>query len=135
MLLTRLYLRNYRVFEEPLDLQLPPDLGAAVSWSLENPLVVQMRDSMAEKVTRVNQTTKELERTEDLTNWYGIARGITNLQVQYRTVSGTAANPINSVSSAPADRTTIRSATITVSAETPDLPPGNKGYRQAVQTF
>jgi hypothetical protein len=83
----------------------------------------------------VNQTTKELERTEDLTNWYGIARGITNLQVQYRTVSGTAANPINNVTSAPSDRTTIRSATITISAETPDLPPGNKGYRQAVQTF
>lgn len=84
---------------------------------------------------RVNQATKELERTEDLTNWYGIARGITDLQVQYRTVSGTAANPINNVSSSPVDRTTIRSATVTISAETPDLPPGNKGYRQAVQTF
>jgi Tfp pilus assembly protein PilW len=84
---------------------------------------------------RVNQTTKELERTEDLNNWYGIARGITDLQVVYRTVTGTAANPINNVTSAPGDRTTIRSATITISAETPDLPPGNKGYRQAVQTF
>lgn len=84
---------------------------------------------------RVNQTTKELERTEDLNNWYGIARGITDLQVVYRTVTGTAANPINNVTSVPGDRTTIRSATITISAETPDLPPGNKGYRQAVQTF
>ena len=26
MLLTRLYLRNYRVYEEPLDLALPPGL-------------------------------------------------------------------------------------------------------------
>lgn len=84
---------------------------------------------------RVNQNTKELERTEDLTNWYAIARGVTNLQVQYRTVSGTAANPINNVTSTPADRTTIRAALITISAETADLPPGNKGYRQAVQTF
>jgi Tfp pilus assembly protein PilW len=84
---------------------------------------------------RVNQATKELERTEDLVNWYAIARGITNLQVQYRTVSGTAAAPVNAVTSAPADRTTIRSATITISAETPDLPPGNKGYRTAVHIF
>ncbi len=84
---------------------------------------------------RVNQATKELERTEDATNWYAIARGVTNMQVQYRTVSGTAANPINNVTSAPVDRTTIRAAIITISAETPDLPPGNKGYRQAVQTF
>lgn len=84
---------------------------------------------------RVNAEAKELERTEDLTNWYSIARGVTNMQVQYRTVSGTAANPINNVTSAPADRMTIRAAIITISAETPDLPPGNKGYRQAVQTF
>jgi Tfp pilus assembly protein PilW len=84
---------------------------------------------------RVNQTTKELERTEDLVNWYAIARGITNLQVQYRTVTGTAAAPVNTVTSTPADRTTIRAASITISAETPDLPPGNKGYRTAVQTF
>ncbi len=84
---------------------------------------------------RVNTQTKELERTEDLTNWYAIGRGVTNIQVQYRTVSGTAAAPINNITSAPADRTTIRAAIITISAETPDLPPGNKGYRQAVQTF
>lgn len=84
---------------------------------------------------RVNQATKELERTEDLTNWYAIARGVTDMQVQYRTVSGTAAAPINTVTSTPADRTTIRAAIVTISAETPDLPPGNKGYRQAVQVF
>lgn len=84
---------------------------------------------------RVNQTTKELERTEDLVNWYAIARGITSLQVQYRTVSGTAAAPVNTVTSTPADRTTIRAAIVTISAETPDLPPGNNGYRTAVQTF
>lgn len=84
---------------------------------------------------RVNQTTKELERTEDLTNWYGIARGVTDFQVVYRTVTGTAASPINTITSTPANRTTIRAATVTISAETPDLPPGNKGYRQVVQTF
>lgn len=84
---------------------------------------------------RVNQATKELERTEDLVNWYAIARGVTDMQVQYRTVSGTASNPINTVTSAPAVRTTIRAAMVTITAETPDLPPGNQGYRQTVQTF
>lgn len=84
---------------------------------------------------RVNQETKELERTENLTDWYAIARGVTDLQIQYRTVSGTSANPINAVTSAPANRTTIRAALVTISAETPDLPPGNPGYRQASHTF
>lgn len=84
---------------------------------------------------RINQNTNELERTEDLTNWYTIARGITNLQIQYRTVTGTIAVPINNVEEAPNDRRTIRAASITISAQTPDLSPGDKGFRQAIQTF
>lgn len=39
--------------------QLPEAVGQGISWSLENPLVEQLRDTMAEKVTRVNQTTKD----------------------------------------------------------------------------
>jgi Tfp pilus assembly protein PilW len=84
---------------------------------------------------RINQATNELERTEDLNNWYTIARGITNLQIQYRTVTGTTANPINNIDEEPGDRKTIRSAIITISAQTPDMSPGDKGFRQAIQTF
>lgn len=83
---------------------------------------------------RINQAN-ELERTEDLNNWYTIARGITNLQIQYRTVTGTKENPINTISEAPDDRKSIRSAMITISAQTPDMSPGDKGFRQAIQTF
>lgn len=84
---------------------------------------------------RVNQTTHELERTEDLVNWYAIARGITDFQVQYRTVTKVGGNIVVDVNSAPTDRRSIRSVSITIEAETPDLPTGNKGYRQARQTF
>src|SRR5436853_1732744 len=84
---------------------------------------------------RLNQTTGELERTEDLVNWYAIARGITNFQVQYRTVAKSGGNIVETVTSTPTDRRSIRSVSITIAAETPDLPPGNKGYRQSLQTF
>src|ERR1051325_3798514 len=36
---------------------------------------------------RLNTTTHELERTEDLQNWYSVARGIIDLQIEYRVVS------------------------------------------------
>lgn len=84
---------------------------------------------------RINQATNELERTEDLNNWYTIARGITNLQIQYRTVTGTTANPINNVDEQPLDRKSIRSAIITISAQTPDMAPADKGFRQSIQAF
>jgi Tfp pilus assembly protein PilW len=84
---------------------------------------------------RVNRATNELERTDDLTNWYAIARGITDLQIRYRTVTGTVAAPINNIEDAPADRRSIRSAVITLSAQTPDSSPNDKGFRQSVQAF
>jgi len=84
---------------------------------------------------RVNPTSGELERTEDLVNWYGIARGITDFQVQYRTVAKSGGSIVETVTSAPPDRRSIRSVVITIAAETPDLPPGNKGYRQSLQAF
>lgn len=86
---------------------------------------------------RVNQTNRELERTEDLTNWYTVARGIVDFQVSYRVVTGKDinGNDIESVTDTPADRTNIRSVTFTVVAETADLQPGDKSYRRAVQKF
>lgn len=86
---------------------------------------------------RLNRQTGELERTEDLQNWYVIARGIINFQVQYRVVTGKDVNgdDIESTTSTPADRRDIRSVTFTITAETPDLEPGTKGYRRTIQRF
>jgi Tfp pilus assembly protein PilW len=82
---------------------------------------------------RVNTTTHELERTEDLTNWYAVARGIVDMQVQYRTVTKVNGVVTESVSAAPADRRSIRSVIITLTAETADLPSTSKNYRRTVQ--
>jgi hypothetical protein len=87
---------------------------------------------------RLNQTTNELERTEDLSTWYAVARGIVDIQVEYRVVTGkdpVTGNDIESMTTAPADRTNIRSVLIKIIAETPDLQPKDKGYRRAVQKF
>jgi Tfp pilus assembly protein PilW len=80
---------------------------------------------------RLNRTTNELERTEDLVNWYSIARGIVNFQLEYRckSVAG------ETFTNAPAERRDIRSVTVTITAETPDLGPSDKGYRRTVQKF
>lgn len=112
-----------QLFATPIDAGVPDYSNAQVS--LLGPMIGY----------RLNQTTGELERTEDLVNWYGIARGITDFQVQYRTVSKIGSAIVENVTGAPADRRSIRSVSITIAAETPDLPPGNKGYRQSLQTF
>lgn len=79
---------------------------------------------------RLNTATRELERTEDLTNWFPVARGIINLQIQYRITSA-----INTPSSAPSNRREIRSLIVTITAETADLQPTSKNYRLTVQQF
>ncbi len=85
---------------------------------------------------RLNPDTRELERTEDLTNWYAVARGIINLQMEYRTINRDSSGAITeSVSSAPANRRTMRSVIVTVTAETPDIAPDNKNYRQVTHRF
>ena len=112
-----------QLFATPIDTGEPDYSNAQVS--LLGPMIAY----------RLNQTTGELERTEDLVNWYAIARGITNFQVQYRTVAKSGGNIVETVTSTPTDRRSIRSVSITIAAETPDLPPGNKGYRQSLQTF
>jgi type II secretory pathway pseudopilin PulG len=85
---------------------------------------------------RLNGATHELERAEDLKNYYSVARGITDFQVRYRIISKDAlGNFIETMTSAPTERRYIRGVEITITAETPDLDPGQKGYRQAIQRF
>lgn len=85
---------------------------------------------------RLNRESRELERTEDMVDWYVVARGITDFQMQYRVISRDASgNSVELVSSAPAERRNVRSVEITISAETPDFAPGDKGYRQATHRF
>lgn len=82
---------------------------------------------------RLNQTTRELERTEDLLNWYSVARGIINFQVRYRVVNAAASGIIEV--DAPTVRKDIRAVIFTITAETPDIDPISKNYRQSVQKF
>lgn len=86
---------------------------------------------------RLNRNAGELERTEDLQTWYAVARGVIDLQVEYRVVTGKDinGNNIESLVSLPGDRRDIRSVSITITSETPDLEPIAKGYRRAVQKF
>jgi hypothetical protein len=107
------------------------DLGAPVYLSSK----IAMLGSLVGY--RLNQATNELERTEDLTNWYAIARGVVDFQVTYRVFAGKDVNgdDIWSVTGAPADRQNIRSITFKIITETPDLQPNDKSYRRAVQQF
>lgn len=86
---------------------------------------------------RLNRNTGELERTEDLQNWYTVARGIIDFQIEYRVVTGkdVNGNDIESVVSAPGDRRDIRSVSFKITNETPDLEPIARGYRRTVQKF
>jgi Tfp pilus assembly protein PilW len=83
---------------------------------------------------RVN-ASKELQRTEDLNNWYTVARGITNLQILYLSITTSSPPDPGIWTSAPADRRTVRALNLTISGETADLPNASKNYRVAVQQF
>lgn len=90
---------------------------------------------------KLDTTAHELLRTDNLQNWYTVARGILDFQIQYRII----AQPTSAIEEAVVSRpgvdtfssgsTTarrgIRAVIITIAAETPDLRPGDKGYRQA----
>lgn len=78
---------------------------------------------------RVNRITRELERTEDLDKWYPVARGILDMQIEYRT-SNSSTSTI-----APSDRRAIRAVVINITAETPDLYPTDKNYRISTHRF
>ncbi|MEW6125444.1 MAG: hypothetical protein AB1757_00150 [Acidobacteriota bacterium] len=97
---------------------------------------------------RLNTVTGELERTEDLVKWYPVARGIINFQIEYRVVLKNASDTVEEkVTNVPGDgtdataggtltsRRDIRSVIITIQAETPDIPRGNKSYRQVTHKF
>ncbi len=85
---------------------------------------------------RLNQQTDELERTEDLQNWYTVAQGVTNFQIEYRVVSrDNTGQIVEQVTSAPTDRRAIRAVIFTISAKTADFDPSDKAYRVAVQKF
>jgi hypothetical protein len=97
---------------------------------------------------RLNTATGELERTEDLVNWFTVARGIINFQIQYRIILRNSSDTVEEkVSDSPGDgtdatasgtltsRRDIRSVIITIQAETPDLSPKDKGYRQVTHKF
>lgn len=82
-------------------------------------------------------TANELERTEDLINWYVVARGVLDFQVTYRVVTGKDAddNDIEAKLDAPPTRTSIRAVIFRLTMETPDLRVKDKGYRKIGQYF
>jgi hypothetical protein len=86
---------------------------------------------------RVNTTTNELERSEDLSTWQAVARGIKDLQIDYRVISRNPDGTINepTPNGAPTERKYIRSVLVKIAAESPDLRPSDKGYRFIVQKF
>jgi type II secretory pathway pseudopilin PulG len=84
---------------------------------------------------RVNATTRELERTEDLVNYEPVARGILNIQFRFRTIAVTGGVIDEVTVDAPTDRDNIRSVIVTITAETPDYLPGDKNYRLVTHRF
>src|ERR1044072_3522016 len=68
---------------------------------------------------RINTSTHELERSQDLTNWYTVARDIINIQIEYRTMgTDTNGDLVEIITPTPATRRNIRSLAITILAET-----------------
>jgi Tfp pilus assembly protein PilW len=85
---------------------------------------------------RINRATNELERTEDLTNWYSVARGVIDFQLEFRLIGKDAGgNTVETVTTTPTERRNIRSVTVTITSETPDLRPVDRGYRRSIQKF
>ena len=92
---------------------------------------------------RLDTTTRELQRSDDLQNWYTVARGIRDFQIQYRVIAKPTSAVEEAVVSRPGvdtftsgsttSRRGIRAVVITIAAETPDLRSGDKGYRQVTQ--
>lgn len=111
--------------------------GSPVDTAVPNYLTAKIAPLMTLTGYRLNRNAGELERTEDLQNWYAVARGVIDFQVEYRVVTGkdVNGNDIESVVTAPADRRDIRSVSIKIVNETPDLEPMAKGYRRTVQKF
>jgi Tfp pilus assembly protein PilW len=86
---------------------------------------------------RLNATTHELERTQDLQNWYSVARGILDLQIQYLTISTPNLSPPDpgTWTDTPTARRNVRAVQVKLVAETPDVNASSKNYRKSVQQF
>lgn len=97
---------------------------------------------------KLDTTTRELLRSDDFQNWYAVARGIVNFQVQYRILRRTAGDVIEEkLTDTPGDGTDkaqsgeltsrgdIHSVIITIVAETTGVPANNPSYRRVTQKF
>jgi hypothetical protein len=97
---------------------------------------------------RLDTNTRELMRTEDLQNWYTVARGIIDLQIEYRVLNRLSPTAVEEkVTSTPGDgvdrmpsgqlseRKNIRAVIITIETETPDVPPTSPSYRRVTHRF
>ncbi|HEX8089405.1 MAG TPA: hypothetical protein VF762_11160 [Blastocatellia bacterium] len=93
---------------------------------------------------KLDAGTHELMRTEDLQNWYLIAEGVLDFQIEYRCLDrrpdlsiqeAVVSKPgVDKYSSGDTTaRRDIRSVIVTIRAETPGLKPGDKAYRQVIQ--
>jgi hypothetical protein len=96
---------------------------------------------------KLDTNTRELLRSDDFQNWYVVARGIINFQVQYRILRKTGELIEEKVTDTPGDgtdktpsgeltsRRDIHSLIITIAAETPDVASNNPSYRRMTQRF
>ncbi|HEX5736223.1 MAG TPA: hypothetical protein VF131_25565 [Blastocatellia bacterium] len=97
---------------------------------------------------RLDTNTRELMRTEDLQNWYTVARGVIDFQIEYRVlhrlsptaveekVTGTPGDGLDRMPSGQlSERKNIRAVIITIEAETPDVPPTSPSYRRVTHKF
>jgi hypothetical protein len=118
------------------------DGNAAPDFASNKAAVAVLGGTIAYKL---DTTTHELMRTEDLQNWYSVARGVLDFQVEYRVISRNGGAVEEKVVNKPGvdkfnsnvttARRGIRSVIFTIRAETPDFGPNDKGYRQSVQKF
>jgi type II secretory pathway pseudopilin PulG len=134
------YLNPASVFGTPLTAS-EPDYGKSRVAMLGSTVAYRLDADMG-----------ELMRTEDLTNWFAVARGVVDFQLQYRVLLR---NDLGAVeekiterpgwdlpgeedtveSGKQTSRRDIRSVIITIETETPDVPPGNPSYRRSTYKF
>jgi hypothetical protein len=121
------------------------DLGEPTNYNDQSAKIAVLHSTIA---YRLNMATHELERTENLADWFPIARGILGFQIRYRVVhildDGTSEevvtdSPGDGVTTLPSgaltDRREIASLIITLAVETPDVETANKSYRRVVHRF
>jgi hypothetical protein len=127
----------------------PASLYGTTIWQGEpdytkNPNVALVQSIVAYKL---DMTTRELLRTEDLQNWYAVARGVIDFQVRYRILREKDGVIEEVITDSPGDgvdktpsgyltsRRDIHSLIVTIVAETPDVQANNPSYRRITQKF